>query len=249
MIKINRKSADEDQSDKFVEYFPSFLWCARDFTLKLEDAKTGDRITSDKYLENCLASGSNKKMNDIKQMIRTCFRKRKCYCLRRPLHNEEDLQKIDDFEYEDLRPEFTNEADKLLKYVYSDIKELQIKKPSDDENSGLINVNGRSFAYLAKYYVDKINNGEIPDFVESFVAISERECSLAKEKAFNLYRKSIHEITEDKVFEVEELMNIHDQLWEKTVALYKSEARGDQEIFKRHFTNLNVSFNFIVINV
>ncbi|NXG67724.1 GBP2 protein, partial [Hemiprocne comata] len=48
-----KKSEDElKDSDKFVGFFPTFVWAVRDFTLQLE--VDGEEISEDGYLEHIL---------------------------------------------------------------------------------------------------------------------------------------------------------------------------------------------------
>ncbi|NWX50536.1 GBP7 protein, partial [Steatornis caripensis] len=48
-----KKSEDElEDSEKFVLFFPNFVWAVRDFTLQLE--LDGKEISEDEYLENAL---------------------------------------------------------------------------------------------------------------------------------------------------------------------------------------------------
>ncbi|NXJ36048.1 GBP2 protein, partial [Ciconia maguari] len=48
-----KESADElEDSEKFVLFFPTFVWAVRDFTLQLE--VDGKEISEDEYLENSL---------------------------------------------------------------------------------------------------------------------------------------------------------------------------------------------------
>ncbi|NXS73585.1 GBP7 protein, partial [Pandion haliaetus] len=48
-----KESEDElDDSEKFVLFFPTFIWAVRDFTLQLE--LDGKEISEDEYLENAL---------------------------------------------------------------------------------------------------------------------------------------------------------------------------------------------------
>ncbi len=54
-IKIRSSNAadeEEEEDCKFVQFFPSFTWVVRDFTLKLEIE--GKRVTEDDYLEFAL---------------------------------------------------------------------------------------------------------------------------------------------------------------------------------------------------
>ncbi len=53
---IHIKSKDEDvDSEDYSNYFPSFYWVIRDFTLQMVDEE-GDPITSKEYLERSLAA-------------------------------------------------------------------------------------------------------------------------------------------------------------------------------------------------
>ncbi|NXF62057.1 GBP2 protein, partial [Ciccaba nigrolineata] len=48
-----KESQDElEDSEKFVLFFPTFIWAVRDFTLQLE--LDGKEISADDYLENAL---------------------------------------------------------------------------------------------------------------------------------------------------------------------------------------------------
>ncbi|KAF1563341.1 UNVERIFIED_CONTAM: Guanylate-binding protein 7, partial [Eudyptes pachyrhynchus] len=48
-----KESEDElEDSEKFVLFFPTFIWAVRDFTLQLE--LDGKEISEDEYLENAL---------------------------------------------------------------------------------------------------------------------------------------------------------------------------------------------------
>ncbi|XP_041425016.1 guanylate-binding protein 1 [Xenopus laevis] len=55
------KEEEVDESGEFKRFFPSFIWCVRDFTLKLE--KNGLPITEDQYLLDALELRKGKCMN------------------------------------------------------------------------------------------------------------------------------------------------------------------------------------------
>jgi len=44
---------DDDNDSRLCEYFPTFVWAVRDFTLQL--SVDGKAISADDYLENALA--------------------------------------------------------------------------------------------------------------------------------------------------------------------------------------------------
>jgi hypothetical protein len=53
-IQIKAGGVREEQDpEEYAQYFPSFMWVVRDFTLQLTDAE-GDPITSKEYLEKAL---------------------------------------------------------------------------------------------------------------------------------------------------------------------------------------------------
>jgi hypothetical protein len=55
-IQIKAGGVREEQDpEEYAQYFPSFMWVVRDFTLQLLDAE-GDPITSKEYLEKALQS-------------------------------------------------------------------------------------------------------------------------------------------------------------------------------------------------
>jgi len=46
-------ASDEIDPEEYSEYFPSFMWVVRDFSLQLVDTE-GEQITSKEYLEKAL---------------------------------------------------------------------------------------------------------------------------------------------------------------------------------------------------
>ena len=101
-------------NDDYANYFPSFLWVLRDFTLQLVDAE-GYEISSTAYLENALQpqkgfSDEIEEKNRIRRLIQTFFRERDCYTMVRPLVNEDNLQILDQTEIDQLRPEFIEQV-------------------------------------------------------------------------------------------------------------------------------------------
>ena len=50
-IKVKSRQKEEDDAE-YMQYFPSFVWTVRDFTLELK--LEGQAVTADQYLENAL---------------------------------------------------------------------------------------------------------------------------------------------------------------------------------------------------
>lgn len=63
----NPSSAEDDDDDgadvQFVQFFPSFVWAVRDFTLLLEI--NGTEVTEDKYLEHALTLRKGRRTSKI----------------------------------------------------------------------------------------------------------------------------------------------------------------------------------------
>jgi len=71
-----------DDPDALAEFFPSFLWIIRDFTLKLVDEDM-NTISSKQYLEKALkevkgSSDAVEQKNRIRRMVKHFFQDRDC---------------------------------------------------------------------------------------------------------------------------------------------------------------------------
>ena len=72
-----KKGEEPMDGDEMAQYFPSFLWILRDFSLRLEDSK-GYEITMKQYLENSLQeqkgmSDAVEAKNRIRRLITQFF--------------------------------------------------------------------------------------------------------------------------------------------------------------------------------
>ena len=109
-IHLNSGDDREIDPEEYGKFFPSFIWIIRDFTLRLVDPE-GNPITSQQYLERALApqdgfSDDTEKKNRIRRLLTTFFPDRDCFCMVRPLTNEENLQNLGSMDIKKLRPEF-----------------------------------------------------------------------------------------------------------------------------------------------
>ena len=107
-IKLKDNDTNEEtQPEELANLFPSFLWILRDFSLQLID-DNGETITPKEYLETVLEGTKNAQdpKNKIRRLIKSYFKDRDCFTMVRPLTNEGQLQNLESFETEKLRPEF-----------------------------------------------------------------------------------------------------------------------------------------------
>lgn len=87
-----RKSSETE--DKLGEFFPSFYWILRDFSLDLKG------MSSKEYLEKCLSQFPGNtpeiaKKNEIRAKFKQYFRFRDCETFVRPLEDESKLARIE----------------------------------------------------------------------------------------------------------------------------------------------------------
>lgn len=108
----------EDKS--LSQFFPTFLWVLRDFSLDLRGR------TSSEYLEFALQDSQNpgpdgERKNLIRRKIREYFRMRDCICMVRPIQDERRLARIEEEDWNALRPEFIVAVQEFEKRVFKGI--------------------------------------------------------------------------------------------------------------------------------
>ncbi len=78
----------------------------------------------------------------------------------RPVNNESQLAHIEDLKYEELRPEFREGVDALMKKLKSEPYKLKTINGRA--------LNGSMFLGLALEYLEALNNKEVPVVLSSF---------------------------------------------------------------------------------
>jgi hypothetical protein len=73
--------------------------------------KNGNKINSEQYLENALeiqkgSSDAIENKNKIRRLLKSFFQDRDCELMVRPTEREKDLQRLDEIDNTNLRPEF-----------------------------------------------------------------------------------------------------------------------------------------------
>lgn len=177
---------DEADEDDYAQYFPSFLWVVRDFSLQLVDEE-GDQITSREYLENALMpqkgfSETIENKNRIRRMIQSFFKDRDCYTLIRPLLDEGDLQNLQGMEIEHLRPDFVEQVLNLRKRIMTRFR----MKTIDDKP-----LSGEMLVGLMKNWVRAINEGAVPNIESAWTYICRDQCHQALENCYNDFEEGL----------------------------------------------------------
>ena len=156
-IQVKNAKGAEQEEDPAL-YFPSFLWVVRDFALQLVD-KEGANIKDKDYLEKALepqkgVSDTIESKNRLRRLFKHFFKDRDACTLLRPMEREEDLQKINDKDNCEYRPEFVNQLKVIRKKI------LKIIKPK--KLNGKI-FNGEMLLELTRVYIKTMNSGSLPN--------------------------------------------------------------------------------------
>jgi hypothetical protein len=130
----------------------------RDFSLQLQDPE-GNSISSKEYLEKALApqngfSDDVEEKNRIRRLLTAFFKDRDCFTMIRPLVDEMKLQNLDKMDYDELRPEFVQQAMNFRKRIITSIKAKTLQNQK---------LNGTLYCSMINSYVNAINEGAVPN--------------------------------------------------------------------------------------
>ncbi|TDH66965.1 hypothetical protein CCR75_006177 [Bremia lactucae] len=173
-------------ADKLHEFFPSFMWVLRDFTLQL--LENGQLISSKQYLENALepTGGYNDdavEKDQIRALLCDYFRHRNCVTLVRPIDEEHKLRNLSKVPYDELRDEFRKGFENLSKQLFGKAKpKSMFGKP----------INGAMFVNLARSYVEALNSGKAPVISSAWSRVVQAQCHDALEDALARYKAELN---------------------------------------------------------
>ncbi|KAL1277317.1 hypothetical protein QQF64_023990 [Cirrhinus molitorella] len=201
-IKI--RSPDENVDDaEFVQFFPSFIWAVRDFSLEL---KIDDKnATEDEYLEFALKlkPGSSSRVNNHnlpRECIRKYFPSRKCFTFPFPT----DPEKISHLETLDpalISKQFLKVSDRFCKFIFD---ESQVKNLKDGYT-----VTGRVLGHLAKTYVDTISSGGVPCLENAVIAMAKIENEAAMKEGIDMYQNEMEKLKKSFPLKLNEITSKH----------------------------------------
>lgn len=173
---IQVKAQKEEDGSGLYEFFPSFLWVVRDFTLQLQEA--GKKISSRQYLENALKqqgtfSEDSQTKNHVRHILSKFFVDRDCVTMVRPAADEEMLRHLSDH-MDQLRPEFSKQVEILRTKVITNAKPKQLM--------GKV-LNGPMLVHLAEAYVQALNDGGTPVISSAWDRVVDAQCQAGMDKA------------------------------------------------------------------
>ena len=207
----------------YTNNFPSFLWVLRDFALELVD-NMGNEITSVQYLENALKEENlnnisnsefnqgvieevNKK-NDIRRTLKLFFKERDCYTLVRPVNDEKKLKLIDKLPTEELRPEFLNQMNLLVKKIFDSVRPKQIQGSY---------MNGKMYINLIKMYLNALNSDSLPDVKTSWKIVVDEQMQIIYKKSLEYYINEMENLDYKHILKLEDLFKKHNEIKETSI--------------------------------
>jgi hypothetical protein len=205
-------------------FMPNFIWCLRDFVLKLE-YENGQPMTEAQYLENSLnfqppkdgkkAKKSDDDKNAIRECIKTFFPRRDCACLVRPTTEESELQRIDSISESKLRPQFLKQMSELTEKILSGVQPKRIMNQA---------VTGERFVMLLQNYVHAFNSGMAPEILGTWESIAILENQKIVKSELSEYEKGLATAMKNRPLDDVTLTQANNAL--KLAAMYSIQKNG-----------------------
>lgn len=212
-------SSDDDTTDAAAlgQYFPHFVWCARDFALQLV-GDDNEPISPTTYLNNALRVHGDPAApkNKVRNAINALFPKRDCVCMVRPVTDESKLQHLDTLPNDELRGEFLEALAELKATITS------IASPM---KHGDMVVTGPLLAGLCNLYVNAINEGAVPAIKDSWSMLSESTCRRAADEAREAW-KTKRRTCSSESNDVAGLLEALEHALDDTMNMYDKQAVG-----------------------
>ncbi|KAM6229519.1 guanylate-binding protein 1 [Spheniscus humboldti] len=222
-LKAAREESEGEleDSEKFVLFFPTFIWAVRDFTLQLE--MDGKEISEDEYLENALklkagSSPETQRYNQPRECIRQYFPDRKCFVFDQPA-SKKDLVHLEELQNSKINPEFQQQVEKFCSHVW------ETSPPKTIPGGHLIT--GNLLGKLAVTYVEAIQNGAVPCLESAVLALAQIENTVAVKEAVTLYQDLMERRVKLPTETVQELLELHSQCERETLELFMARAFED----------------------
>ena len=217
-----RSMDSELDVDEVANYFPTFLWILRDFSLQLIDS-SGRSITSKEYLENSLMpqkgmSDAIEAKNRIRKLLKHFFKDRDCFALVRPSETEETLINLQNVSERELRPEFVRQVGQLRKNI---MRKVKIKALNGKPLTGVM------LAGIAQSYIEAINKGAVPTIEGAWQSVVTSECSKQIDLATREYDKKIKSRLASTPLGLKELKALHKEAKLQAEEMFKEKAVGD----------------------
>ncbi|XP_043076971.1 guanylate-binding protein 1 [Puntigrus tetrazona] len=212
----------EDESEDFMQVFPSFVWAVRDFTLEL---KRGDQvITSDEYLEGALKLKPGSSPQTVQYNLpRSCLRKffavRKCFVFPRPASTQ-NMRRMEELTEKELESEFLEQANTFCCYIYENTEPKTV--------TGGRTITGTALGNLAEVYIEAIRSGKIPCLENAVVSLAKIQNVRAVDEALQFYMTEMFSMAQLPT-RPEELSDIHTDAEKKAIEVFITMSFNDND--------------------
>ncbi|MEE6517588.1 hypothetical protein FKM82_027918 [Ascaphus truei] len=223
-VKSSPKGEDEDDSAEFKRIFPSFIWCVRDFILKLE--LDGKPINEDEYLQNALKlkKGLNKNVMDYnlpRECIHHFFHSHKCFVFETPAPPS-NLHRVEELPESQLCRNFVKQAEIFCEYVYVNSQTKTL--------AGRHTVTGRMLGNLTVTYVDSIRSGSVPCMENAVLALAQIENTAAIHEALSKYEDLMRQLAKSFPTESQEhFLNLQMECEKEAVRVFMDRSFKDDK--------------------
>ena len=230
-IKTGKTTKDQDPA----QFFPSFLWVVRDFTLKMVDLE-GKPLAPKEYLEKALefqkgVSDAIESKNRIRKLLKHFFQDRDCVTMVRPLEDENALQKLDETADDNLRPEFLVQIDQARNKIFKKIRPKMLNGNT---------FNGSMLVELINAYINAINSGQVPNIEHAFQYMMKNESKKAFQDSLMKVEKELSEYLKSPIAHDDvKMKDIKKKLEEGALKNFKKKALGDEEMLQDYMTELS----------
>lgn len=151
------------------------------------------------YMEDCMRELEGKdsaiqQKNLTRRGIKDLLKDRSCLTFVRPVVDETKLTKIEELNYQELRPEFRQSVKEFLTLVNSQLKPKMVNGKG---------ISGKMFIELAQSYVTAFNKGGCPEILPSLERVIAHEVNKISKEKLKLYSEVL-------AVKLKELSNIKD---------------------------------------
>ena len=236
----------EDKDLIINELAPKFIWVLRDFILDKIDPNTGEEINSDDYLELCLrnktANKNSVENNLIRENIIKYFKDRECFTLPRPVDQEEDLHKLNEIPFSELKPNFREEFLNLKRNIYENSK---VKKFGNKK------INGPILVELLKSFINSLNSKIIPNINTAFDNLIINEIEKSYENSIKLWKENYNRIKEEFSSNIKDFYDIRFFIMNEynIVMNENKEIKYNKQYFEIFNNNKNKLENEIYVDI
>lgn len=169
--------------------------------------------------------------NLSRECIRQFFPNRKCFVFDRPTHDKELLQKLETISEDQLDPNFRERTQAFVSYIFTSAKMKTLREG--------IKVTGNRLGTLVTTYVDAINSGAVPCLDDAVTSLTQRENSVAVQKAVDHYSEQMAQSLRLPTDTLQELLDEHTACEKEAISVFMEHSFKDEnQLFLKKLVKL-----------